>query len=401
MEILDLESLPKDHDGEFLIMGPNVDRLFKSGSESWNQFVHQYPKSIMNFEKTHFKNINFAGFVFPETVIFTEAIFEDLTVFSRAEFLGGVDFTKSEFRGPTHFSGATFYSAPQLQNVRFSGPLKFDNVKCKKTISFKESFFEKNVDHTTFAFSEISGLNNLPTAINYVSFKGAKLFDPNFSGCKLIKCDFVSAELVQANFDTNTVFESCNMKSCICQKSDLLHLDQNFGGLTVGQRREMKISDDISKLKSTFGGFWSTVHLISFIIFIFPYVWFVIKYWPESEFIYDDESYISLIQAFILNIWNGGRSLESGEWRFHWSAVIFALLLIYNSLRIVLLWKTKQLELDEKITGIPPIFSFSENYVWRKMYIGMQWLFWFSVALSVGNTMYFFTRQVSLSTLTG
>ena len=86
--------------------------------------------------------------------------------------------------------------------------------------------------------------------------------------------------------------------------------------------------------------------------------------------------------------WEGGYNLNL----LPFSAFTFALL--YNILRLVLLWKTKSLELKEQASGLPVVFSLSGW--WGRLY----WLsyvgFYLNLVFIALHTWHFLTQQVPI-----
>src|SRR5207253_219407 len=94
-------------------------------------------------------------------------------------------------------------------------------------------------------------------------------------------------------------------------------------------------------------------------------------------------------------------SLASGLWRYVYSGggittnsvdyrstSLFLFALLYNVLRAVLLWKTKNLELQQQSTGIPVRFSFGG--IWGRLYFIAHWGFFVNVVIVLLHTLHFF-----------
>ena len=68
----------------------------------------------------------------------------------------------------------------------------------------------------------------------------------------------------------------------------------------------------------------------------------------------------------------------------------------YNILRGSLLYKTKTIELQENISGLPQVFNFRRNTFWGKLYTLSRYLFWAFIIAVIYNTVKFLFMRVPI-----
>lgn len=250
--------------------------------------------------------------------------------------------------------------------------------------------------------ADLSGLDLVGFNLSGVKFNGADLskailVDTDLSNAKLNQTNLESAGFGGANLSNanlrgatlkNTRFDGCNVDGCTIERLGLESL-VDYGGLTKGQRMKMVIVDDAATLRRSYTGFWQWIHLIALIIFLTPYLWFVGENYAEASFT-QPQNGVKLWRALLTYIWNGGENLTEGYKLNLWPFTAFIVAAIYNLLRFFLLWKAKSLELEEQVRGLPANFSFEHHMIWKRFYISMNVLFWFSILsilISIGHFM--------------
>ena len=136
--------------------------------------------------------------------------------------------------------------------------------------------------------------------------------------------------------------------------------------MTEGQLMDLTLTDDVSTLRRDFGGIWGLIHVITLIVFFFPYVWFLVERLIRVNFMSPNEDTVTLLEALLRFILRGGRDWQE-SWEPSLSFYAFVFVLLYNVARSVLLWKTKKLETDEEVKGYPVRFSFSDRaeFTWK------------------------------------
>ncbi|MEM8984458.1 MAG: pentapeptide repeat-containing protein [Pseudomonadota bacterium] len=219
------------------------------------------------------------------------------------------------------------------------------------------------------------------------NLRGAVLAGANLSGSNL-----AYADLRGADFDHNTQFNGCFTKGC---KIDRYQLEQlvNYGGLTVGNRMVMRIEDGAARLQASYSGYLQWIHLVAMVVFVFPYAWFIIARWSEATFVPNEGvPHMPLWKALLTYIYNGGLNWKFG-FDFHWSFLAFVYMFFYNLLRLLLLWKAKELELQQKITGLPSQISLTRSR-WGALLKVSSWGFVLSALLTMATTIHFFTQEI-------
>jgi hypothetical protein len=171
--------------------------------------------------------------------------------------------------------------------------------------------------------------------------------------------------------DAFTSFKGAEVGGVAVERATLESLE-DYGGLTKGDRMSMAIEDGVAVLRAHYSGFWQNIHLAALVLFVFPYAWFVFSRWSIAQFGQDPLGTlvpgmpfrtepqavpeIPLYEALLRFIWNGGDEWKRGFALNAWSFGLFCFSFLYNLLRFVMLWKTKELELHEHASGLPVRF---------------------------------------------
>lgn len=224
--------------------------------------------------------------------------------------------------------------------------------------------------------------------------KGANLKKADLRRTNLSNANLEDADLREAQFDLRTQLPDATVTNCKIDRWGLERM-KDYGQLTPGQRMEMDIVDGVAKMRAAYSGFLQWVHVAALIGFVFPYAWFVVEQWSKAKFLSESAAdWMPLWKALFLYIWNGGVAWQSGA-QLHVSFLAFLFLLGYNVLRGVLLWKTKQLELEQEASGLPVMFSLGDS----KLGITFKfatWLFYVNLVVVALNLAHFFTQQIPL-----
>ena len=235
--------------------------------------------------------------------------------------------------------------------------------------------------------------------IEFAELAQADLRKANLKGARLDGAKLDGADLRQASVDSQTVFNNASALRCRIERHTLLLL-RDYGELTPGARMDMDIEDGAATLRMSFSGFYGFVHLLALLGFLFPYVWFVLWHWGEAKFrLGGPKDVITLWQALLRFIWNGGQHLDVGFDLNAWPFSAFCFCLFYNIVRLVLLWKTKNLELRELATDLPVRFSLAGW--WNGLYQIAWWGFWINVVVVVLHTWHFLQQTIPISALSG
>ena len=169
----------------------------------------------------------------------------------------------------------------------------------------------------------------------------------------------------------------------------------SYAELSVGQRIQMDVVDDAATLRQAYTGFWQWFHLTALIVFLLPYVWFVVREYGAAQFGIVKDG-VTLWEATARFIWNGGEHIKEGFKFNFWPFLAFVFALLFNGLRVLMLWKAKSLELAEQVRGIPTLFDFLRNPRWGLFHGIMKYLSWISIGVLFLNSFHFMGQQVRL-----
>lgn len=206
--------------------------------------------------------------------------------------------------------------------------------------------------------ADLSRANLNKSDLCSADLSGANLKGADLSGANLCNVNLSGANLTDSRVDSNTNFKGVtDVTKC---KVDRYTMEYMSHFLTQGQKMDLIVTDDVAVLRSQYSGVWIWVHVISLTAFCAPYAWFLVQQWSVAMFqqkVHIEATTIPLWEAMLRYIFNGGLGWREG-WNLNaWSLSCFCLILIYNALRAVLLWKTVQLETQQKVSGLPVQFS--------------------------------------------
>ena len=205
--------------------------------------------------------------------------------------------------------------------------------------------------------------------LHKADLRGADFRDALFTGA-----DIRGADLRGCTFSAGTDFNGAKVQGAKIDRQSLRLLGHNRGKLSDGDIASMEIHDDLVKLTTGFGGFWSFLHLFAVVVFLIPYVAFTLRRYVESQLVACQDC-ISLRKA----IWNYVVTGGKPEGQDTVALVIFFLLLLYNAFRASLVYKAQALRLAESAAGFPTMFTL-RGY-WLVAYYGCQVLVWLNLAL--------------------
>jgi uncharacterized protein YjbI with pentapeptide repeats len=236
------------------------------------------------------------------------------------------------------------------------------------------------------------------TRLHRVRFTHSDLRGAHFEGCTLLDADFSYATMTTA-----TTFHDISSTSGMrIRRYGLACLGPNFGGLTEGNRMDMEIIDDAATLRATFGGFWAVLHTGALLIFLLPYLRFLVTQSLAAKFHLDSENSVTLLRAIGRFIASGGQSWGD-DWKINWlSLTAFVVFLAYNCVRLVLLWKTKVLETQQYVSGLPVEFSFVNHadnrwlgkYRWYICFRFVKVMLFVAVVSVAVNTWHFLQQRI-------
>lgn len=242
---------------------------------------------------------------------------------------------RSQHKEELNFEGAKFYRLPLGSSGADFGRLKLNG-------------------------STFQGCDLESVPFRKAVLEGATFQDCDFRRTNLEQAALANAEFLTVQFYHTTRFQSPeSIAGCTMDRYALACLSREHGGLTEGNLMDMNIVDHVAELRLKFSGYWAWIHMTSIIVFFFPYAWFLIQQWSRARFMEADEM-IPLYEALGRFIWNGGKDWK-GEWNLDfWAVLRFGVVSIYQIVRVALLAKTKSLEMEQVVKGLPAKFSLDE-----------------------------------------
>ena len=310
--------------------------------------------------------------------------------FSNAKFFGlsliDVNFAKCNLSNAVfedcQISSVTFNDA-DLSGAKFIGTTMCSNLHVMNA-RFIKARFACDLQSTDF----------FRTVLDECDFSSSRL-----RNCKFRECSLAKANLCDLNWDETISFASLNsISDAKIDPYSLASLGEECG-LTKANRMDLKVLSDVAKLRSEFGGIWALLHATGLVVFFIPYGKFLATQSILARFTDKHDQTISLLEAMARFIVSGGQQWKEG-WSVSWlSFSSFVFYFIYNAARFLLLWKTKKLETQEEISGLPVRFSLSTAgrlNRWGYCYKLVNWLF-YGAAIAVGfNTYHFLMQRVSI-----
>lgn len=270
---------------------------------------------------------------------------------------------------------------------------------------------------------------------------GAELGNADLGGASLEEANLAGCDFVGVRFDSTTLLRRAKVKGARVDRHTLESL-KDYGGLTPGDRMQMKILDGVALLRSHYSGFWQYIHVFALVLFVFPYAFFVLVQYAAAatkakenavEFQFAMERFkvaadakmknpfgagganekelkatleslkppeptrIPLWKAICWFIWNGGKDWEKGPHLAPMTFALFCFSLLYNSLRFVMVFKTKELELHQMATGLPvPVSALG---IWGRLVKIMEIGFCINVVVVLVHSAHFLQQDVVIYAL--
>ncbi len=193
------------------------------GRDEWNTWAEENPGTVVDFQGANLKRIDFAGFIFPGAVNFTDVTLDAQASFKDAIFLETANFTSASFMGSGDFHGATFKAEATFHSVRFRQGSDFDGATFEGHANFLSANFEQ-------VAADFSGTTFLQDAI----FAEAKFTrGAVFSGVRFVKL----AEFRAARFSGSANFGKAIFIGGAARFLDVtFHQMVHFGGVSFGEK---------------------------------------------------------------------------------------------------------------------------------------------------------------------
>jgi hypothetical protein len=248
-----------------------------------------------------------------------------------------------------------------------------------------------NFQEANLSGASLAGVDATRAIFTKANLSGANLNNANLRDAVLNSANLTGADARGCSFTPTTNLRGAIVTGLKIDRRALRMLGASHAGLTDADLAELIVDDDQAKLTMHFGGFWSALHLAALSIFILPYLIFAIRRYVEAAIIpCRPPACRSLREALWHYIATGG----SGA-KLDWVAItIFALLLLYNVSRAMLVFKAKALVLAESAAGIPQQFVLRRQ--WWVAYQLCTWLVWVNAGLVLMHAYRFLDTPVHL-----
>ena len=222
-------------------------------------------------------------------------------------------------------------------------------------------------------------------------FPAASLQRVSLDRASLPGTDWTDADLREANFDgadlrgaklyraklRDAKLETAKVDQAEIDRLDLEDVREVSGkdpycGLSMSQRRSMKIRDGYESLQAMFGGLYAWIYLVVALSWLAPHVFLIFKA-VVLDLAEDTIPGNPVIRSLWVQLWGYAKSglfspeCVSGEWLYPldpWHAARWWLLFLCNSARMALVYRVKTLEHGQRVTGLHPIVSLETWQPW-------------------------------------
>ncbi len=367
--------------------------LLGQGRDSWNAWrgknisvTYEFTANQV-FEGQDFNGWNFKRIIFPncdfggcklvgssvEEAVFIKCLATnaELCAFDHAK-LTHCHFSQAKFHNGVlslrfaELEEGTFRSSRILRldstGARFSGT-KF--IDCEfNAISSESSLSQVVFRRCTFRRCRFHG----------VDLRGTKFEE----GSLLENCDLTGAEV-----GDGTTFSGADLKNCTIDRYTLEMLSPE--AVTRAQVRTLKIDDPFARMRVAFSGLMRNIHVMALLLFLAPYVVFVIENYIKSRFSAGRIPLYEKLYWFALTAGDFTTVKPS-------QICIITFLLIYNVLRGILVFKTNVLEMEHASTNAVPRFFLKGG--WGAMFLAFEIGFFVNVSLVLFHTFRFMNVKV-------
>ena len=222
---------------------------------------------------------------------------------------------------------------------------------------------------------------------------GADLRDGDWSETDFTSANLEGADVRGCTFTPETQLQGAHVKGMRVDRHSLRMLGDRQGGLTSADVATLDIEDDQAKLIISFGGFWTTLHVLAVAIFITPYLVFGVKRFLAAQITpcVPTSDCVPLRNAIWEHIESGGVPGQTDCL----ALVLFSLLLLYNVFRVSLVYKARALELAEHAWKTP--IKFDLRGYWYLAYYACQILVWLNLGLALLHAYQFLSTPVPRS----
>lgn len=250
-------------------------------------------------------------------------------------------------------------------------------------------FRRTNLQEADLTGARLMGVTAIRAVFTKACLSRADLRTANLKDAMLNSADLSQADVRGCSFSPQTNLKGANVAGLKIDRRALRMLGGDHAGLNAADLAELEVHDDQVKLTTSFGGFWTVLHLLAVTLFFMPYVVFVIRRYVMAQILPCEPADCTTLRAALGQfIVSGGRN-DGVDWV---ALTIFALLLLYNVFRASLVFKARSLKLTEEAVGIPRSFVLS-GY-WWVAYYGCQVLVWVNLTLVIWHVYHFLGTPV-------
>lgn len=283
---------------------------------------------------------------------------------------------------------AAFQKSPDLRAVTLRGGI-YTGVKLKKAVAAEMDLRRAVFQRADLSHANLRKADATRAVFTNADLVGADLRGARLEGAVLSVARLRKADLRGAKLSPMTRLDGADVTGMKIDRHALRMLGPELGGMTAAALAEVELHDDQMKLATSFGGFWSRLHLIAILLFVLPYAAFVVRRYWESRTYCENLPCKPLREALLEYIWTGG---NPGGGIDLVAITIFCFLLLYNVARFALVFKSNSLELAERAAGFPRQFVLKGW--WWLVYHACKWLMFLNLALVAWHTYGFMDTPV-------
>lgn len=317
------------------------------------------------------------------------------------------DFRNANLR-KTRFIGRDFYKADfggaLLRKAKFIsadlGGANFSGAELTGADLSEANLSEANLNGANLSDANLNKADLRKANLSGATFSGTIATHANLTGADISNVRFESTDLTDATLLNVTVDQQtsfANVKSVIKCKITRITLAslREYGDLTIGNRIDMDIVNDVALLRRGFSGMRFWIYIVLILVFLTPYLNFLIRQSLRSSFDLPAHDSISVFQSIGYFIWSGGTTWTAPRLNF-WPFASFVVFIFYNALRASLLWKTKELELEEEATGLPSKFVFATHPRWHRAFLATRLFAYVAILVVIYHSWHFLSARVPI-----
>jgi hypothetical protein len=246
-----------------------------------------------------------------------------------------------------------------------------------------------NLQDANLTGANLSRSQAIRAVLTKAQLVGADLRSADLRDAQLNSADLSRADVRGCWFSPATNLKGTRVTGLKIDRRALRMLGADHGGLTAADLADLEVDDDQVKLTTSFGGFWTVLHLLAVTLFLLPYVAFLVRRYVTAQLLpCVPPDCVTLRGALWEYIVSGGRN-EGIDWL---ALALFVLIFLYNVFRASLVYKARSLKLTEEAAGIPR--SFVLRGYWRVAYYGCQGLVWLNLSLVLWHVYHFLGTPV-------